>query len=633
MTRRLRAVSSVAVLGLLAVAWAVLAGIAAPTAARADSGDVVESYDLRYHVLANGVVDVREQIVYRFGSSGRHGIYRNLVTRESYVDNPTFDQLYEISDITVSSPSGASSQFTQKTLDEGQTQNLQLTIGSASTTITDPTETYVISYSVKGALRHFTDHSELYWDATGAGWDAELANVAATVTVPRGVTQVKCFTGSQRSTTPCDKARIIDAKGEFTQANLGSGEGLTIVNGVHAGAVTNDTPILVKAPSALERAGIPVPGLVGGGVVAVGAVVGTIAFARVGNKDLRFAGLAPATVPSPGSDAPIVKDDVPDSAIPVSFTPPPIPVAAGGLLVDATLDTRDTAATLIDLAVRGGLRIEQDGDTRRAVLVDPSVALAGHEQVLVDGLFPGRRVGDTVDLERGKVGETTMLNAHTAHVAAVRDEVQRQGWYTRMPSASRGRSGGGRGIGAAIGCAFAAVWILVIGGGVVGSIAGAPGLIWVLALPVLTIIVGLVVIGRIRGRGQRSAVGRAMDDQLVGFKKYLSTAEASQLRFEEGQDVYSRYLPWAIAFDLADRWARVCKELADQGRIPSQPGWYSGPSYYSNPWVFAGMASSMSSSFSPPPTPSSGGGGGSSSGFGGGGFSGGGGGGGGGGSW
>jgi uncharacterized membrane protein len=122
-------------------------------------------------------------------------------------------------------------------------------------------------------------------------------------------------------------------------------------------------------------------------------------------------------------------------------------------------------------------------------------------------------------------------------------------------------------------------------------------------------------------------------DQLIGFRTYLATAEADQLRFEEGEDIFSKYLPWAIAFDLADRWQRVCAQLVAAGRIPPDPYWYAGPSYYSSGFAAGTISQTVANTFDPPPAPAgSGGGGGSSSGFSGG-SSGGGGGGGGGGSW
>jgi uncharacterized membrane protein len=131
----------------------------------------------------------------------------------------------------------------------------------------------------------------------------------------------------------------------------------------------------------------------------------------------------------------------------------------------------------------------------------------------------------------------------------------------------------------------------------------------------------------------RTAKGSAVLAQARGFKLYISTAEADQIRFEEGQDIFSRYLPYAIVFGETDRWVKVFAQLQAAGRIPAGygPGWYVGPPG----WGFGDFGSSMSTFTTSAAgslaaaTPSSSGG----SGFGGGGFSGGGGGGGGGGSW
>ena len=53
----------------------------------------------------------------------------------------------------------------------------------------------------------------------------------------------------------------------------------------------------------------------------------------------------------------------------------------------------------------------------------------------------------------------------------------------------------------------------------------------------------------------RTADGSAVLAQSKGFEHYIATAEANQIRWEEAQDVFSRFLPYAIVFGLADRWA------------------------------------------------------------------------------
>ncbi|GAA1571417.1 DUF2207 domain-containing protein [Kribbella sancticallisti] len=617
-----------------AVAGLVLAGFAtaAPASATpADVGDIVTNFQIDYEVTTDGVLKVKETIAYHFGSSGRHGIYRNLITREVYKDDQSKDQKYEISNIKVDSQN-APDEFSTTTVKSNsqRDQSIQIKIGSPDETIRGTEATYVITYDVRGALRHFDDHSELYWDATGSEWDAVLARVAVNVTVPQGVQQTACFI---RGTNPCDQSSVSGDRGVFTQSNLEDDEELTIVAGIKAGAVSNDTPIVVDAPGALERAGVTIPGLVGSGLVTVGALIAAVLYSRNGNRDLRFAGMPPGTFPPDGMGAQPIKDDLTEDQIPVAFSPPRIPVAEGGLLIDAKANTTETAATLIDLAVRGGVRIDNSGAEQKAVLLNPAVATVPHEQVLMQGLFPSLQPGSEIVLERRPTGDTSMRQAHDAMVRQLREQIRQRGWYVRMP-----RAGGGSSFtsGFKLAC-LGIIGFWVFGAGIAGTAIGAAtgglGRAAIVIIPVVAVLVAIGIwIGK-RARGIRNPAGRAVTDQLIGFRTYLATAEADQLRFEEGEDIFSKYLPWAITFGLADRWQRLCAELVAAGRIPPDPYWYYGPSYYTSGFAAGSISQTVANTFDPPPAPAgSGGGGGSSSGFSGG-SSGGGGGGGGGGSW
>jgi len=162
------------------------------------------------------------------------------------------------------------------------------------------------------------------------------------------------------------------------------------------------------------------------------------------------------------------------------------------------------------------------------------------------------------------------------------------------------------------------------------------GMLFLLPL-LIAAVVTLIVVRRKLVRGQRTAYGRALTDQVEGFRLYLATAEAEQLRFEEGEDIFSRYLPWAIMFHLTERWTQVCQRLVQLGRIPeAAPTWYYGSYWSMNSFgsQIGDFSSSVAGSVASPPSMSDSGFGSSGSSFGGGGgFSGGGGGGGGGGSW
>jgi uncharacterized membrane protein len=113
----------------------------------------------------------------------------------------------------------------------------------------------------------------------------------------------------------------------------------------------------------------------------------------------------------------------------------------------------------------------------------------------------------------------------------------------------------------------------------------------------------------------------------LGFKEYLSKAEKYRLKWEEKENIFEKFLPYAMVFGVVDKWAKAFAGLNTQ-----PPSWYHGSSM--NVWspiIFANTLSTATSSFGHAmmTAPSAKGGGG----FGGGGMGGGGFGGGGGGSW
>ncbi len=605
-----------AVLGVIAGALLVLGIIVArPLPAHAATGDQIDSFAIDYNVQSSGVVKVKETIVYRFGpESGRHGIERYFVTREPYDDNQ--DAVYKIEHISVTSPDNVATQFSSRT-DEakgGREEQLRLRIGDPDKTISAPTATYVISYDLTGAMRTFNDYDEFYWDATGLDWQATMKSVSITANVPGGAQDVSCFYGAAQSTQTC-QASVSGGKATFSQTNLGEGQGVTIGVKIKSGLVADNAPHLEPDGSKLTTSEKVFAGAAGaaGLVITAGAPIVGVMWWRRNGRDRRYAGLAPGTIPLPGQTAEIVPSD-PDIEIPVAFSPPRIPVAEAGLLIDGQVDTRETAATLIDLAVRGAVVVQSNDDKDfRVSLVDPDKAAAPHEMVLLTSLFNGEPPGAVRDLSE----QGSLQSAHRRMQASVRNQVAARGWFRKVPGAAAAHSFG-----------FGSIVIAIIAAFTIGA-----WVLWIL-VPLLPVIITVLVIRAKLRRGQRTAEGRAVCDQVEGFKKYLATAEADQLRFEEGEDIFSKYLPWAIAFELADRWAKVCADLVAMGRLPDVvPYWYVG-NYHLAAFNTAFITSSLTSAASPAPSAGSGGtgfGGGSS--FGGGGFSGGGGGGGGGGSW
>jgi uncharacterized protein (TIGR04222 family) len=599
---------------LTALAWALLA----PTPAYA-ADDQIDSFTINYGMQPSGVLKVKETITWRFGSnSGRHGIQRDLVIREPDPDSDQ-DFVYGISNINVTSPDDyVATQFSSKTTESqgGREEELNVRIGDPNQTISAPTATYVISYDVTGAMRSFNGYDEFFWDGPGFG-NPLIKDLKITTTVPGGVQDATCFAGPPRSTTPCQTKKFTKGgEATFGQTNVAPGDSVSIGVKIAPGLVADNKPHMEPNGSKLspaERVGAISLAAVTL-LITVGAPIVGMVWWRKNGRDQRYADLAPGTVPLAGQEARVVPND-PDIPIPVAFYPPPIPVAEAGLLIDGQVDSRETAATIIDLAVRGALTVQSYAkDDFQVTLVDPNKAAAPHEMVLLTALFEGEPTGAVKDLS----APGSMASAHEQMRDSVRNQVASRGWFRKVPSAA-----------ATSGFGFGLIAIGIFASFAVGF--------WLLLLliPLLPIVITLAVIRAKLKRGQRTAEGRAMCDQVEGFRTYLATAEADQLKFEEGEDIFSKYLPWAIIFELADRWAKICGDLVAMGRLPNEtPYWYIG-NYQMAAFNTLFLTSSLTSAATPVASSSGAGGtgfGGGSS-FGGGGFSGGGGGGGGSGSW
>ena len=609
-----RAVVAFFLMVVTALTWALVT----PTQAYA-ADDQIDSFTINYDMQPSGVLKVKETIVWRFGSnSGRHGIQRDLVIREPDPDSDQ-DFVYGISNINVTSPDDyVATEFSSKTTESqgGREEELNVRIGDPDQTISAPTATYVISYDVTGAMRSFSGYDEFFWDGPGFG-NPLIKELTITTTVPGGTQDASCFTGPPGSTTPCETKKFTKGgEATFAQTNVPPGQSVSIGVKITPGLVADNKPHMEPNGSKLspaERVGAIALAAVTL-LITVGSPIVGVLWWRKNGRDQRYADLAPGTVPYPGQEVRVVPND-PDIPIPVAFSPPPIPVAEAGLLIDGQVDSRETAATIIDLAVRGALTVQSYGkDDFQVTLVDPNRATAPHEMVLLTNLFDGEPPGAVKDLS----APGSLASAHEQMRDSVRNQVASRGWFRKVPSAAATSSFGFGVIVIAIFASFAVgFWLLL------------------LLLPLLPIVITLAVIRRKLKRGQRTAEGRAVCDQIEGFRTYIATAEADQLKFEEGEDIFSKYLPWAIIFELADRWAKICGDLVAMGRLPNEtPYWYIG-NYQMAAFNTSFLTSSLTSAATPVASSSGAGGtgfGGGSS-FGGGGFSGGGGGGGGSGSW
>lgn len=614
---------------LIVAALLALTPVAASAATSPDvPGREVTRWDETYTLNPDGSADVRLEIDFDFGNDPGHGPYLVLPTRQGY--DKDFDRIYATSDISASSPTGAPANV-----------NLETGRNYTSVRIGDPTigsvsgvHTYVITYSVARVM-NATDAAEttsgvagdeFYWNAIGDGWTVPISNATVTVLSPVAVTQAQCFAGRSGAASACDDESATGSTATFTQAYLEPGQPFT-VDVLYPQGEFETAPALIEH-SDVKRAFTLNAGTIGAAAVILIGGMGLLARRlRTTATDEQFAGLTPGLAPVGPADGAVTRRDY-KLPVAVQFEPP-----AGmrpgqiGTLIDEKADPRDVTATLVDLAVRGYLRIEDAGEKASGLfskeqdytlvkLRDVDPALVPYEIKLFDALFKGR---DRVTLSDLK---TTFSTSMAAVQTDLYSNVTLLGWFRHNPRTAR------------LMWAGAGVGILVFG--ILATIGLAQGTRLAL-VPVPLILLGAMTLATTGNAPARTAKGTAVLQQARGFELYVSKAEANQLRFEEGEDLFSKYLPYAIAFGVADKWAKKFEQLAAQGKVLAEPNWYVGGFAYGAFWANAGGLGERMTQFASfadaamtAPTPGSSGG----SGFGGGGgFSGGGGGGGGGGGW
>jgi len=582
--------------------------LAVPASARSEQ-EVIHDYTVEIQVLSDGDLKITETIDYDFGITRHHGIFRTIPTR--FYRDRVYDRVYRIEDVSVTASAGAPSDT--EVSQEGTSTLIR--IGDPDVEISGR-HTYAVAYRVEGALNAFADHDELYWNAIGDEWAVPIERAEVTVHTPVGIRRVTCFQGHAGSTESCRAERQGSTATFSAGRTLQPFEGLSIVVAIPKGAVPEPKPILDERWSAGRAFSLNAGTMAAAAVLL--AVLGGALFrmwSREG-RDRRFLGSpidqVMGTTSGEDETVPLGEGDV---EAPVEFAPPEnVRPGQIGTLLDERANVIDVTATIVDLAGRGFLLIQEiprhglfsKVDWNLIRLEKDGTELLPYEKKLLDGLF---RDGNEV-----KVSELKTTFAERLHGVeqSLYEDAMREKWFRARPDHVRTR------------WASRGVLLTVVGGGLTFVLARWThwGLV---GIPVILAGVALALMAR--WMPARTAKGTAMLRRIRGFRRVIATAETHMSRWAEEENVFTRYLPYAIVFGLTKKWAKAFEDL---GLAPDTSSWYVGP----HPFTALAFADSIdgfavTTGGTLASTPASSG----SSGFGGGGFSGGGGGGGGGGSW
>lgn len=530
-------------------------------------------------ISPDGSMAIQEDIEYDFGNDFKHGIIREIPYKYR-VGMKTYSLRMRLNRATNFSGVPYNEKVSR---DQGR---FIVKIGDPDKVV-NGVKNYRIDYTVDGAVSFFKDHDEIYWNVTGNEWTVPIGRAGAKVYldqgVPKGVT-AKCYTGVYGSKAEECNFSITRTGMEFhSLTDFRPGEGLSIVIGVPKG--------YFKEPSTITRASWFI------------------------SDNWFFASpfltlfLLSYVWYSMG------RDPEGKGVVAVRYEPPgDITPAEAGTLMDESADILDITSTVIDLAVRGFLKIEEtestkfiffsDRDYKLIKLRDPSEnELKEHENKVLSGLFGSGR---------NRVMVSELKDNFYKVLPPIKKALYRQLISSRyFPSNPENIRGIFKWIG--IGIIVASVFLFQF---------------WAVKLSMG--LSGLLVLLFSRFMPRRTRKGAIAKQALLGFREFIDRAEKDRIEKLARDDptLFDRVLPYALVFGLGDRWADAFKDM-----YKSPPSWYYSPRYGDvfAPRIFVSdlgrSLSLMNSSFASSPKKSGG------SGFGGGGFSGGGFGGGGGGSW
>lgn len=252
----------------------------------------------------------------------------------------------------------------------------------------------------------------------------------------------------------------------------------------------------------------------------------------------------------------------------ISSPPDDLHPGAAGTLIDERTDTRDVVATLVDLGRRNIIRIDEEKSGGIAgfgarteyqiTLLDLDQPMETYERELLDVIFPGK-LEVNARTPMSKANERMQRGASRIH-GGFYQEVVDHGYFDERPDKVRARNGF-TGIFALV--VAAAVWFLV---GVLYG--GSSGFLWFMVFAAgFVYFVGTMLSGAMVRKTLEGAEAAA---KWNAFKRYLEDIEKNA-DLEESQDIYERYLPYAVAFGIEKGWVNKFESAGAQ-----TPDWFGG---------------------------------------------------------
>jgi uncharacterized membrane protein YgcG len=513
-----------------ACALAVLLALAASASARELK---IQQFSAKIFVETDSSLNVTETIEANFIGAW-HGLYRTIPIEYVTPQGLNYSLFVKLEGVT----DAAGQSLKVESSRERRYLKWKIYIDDA----TDAVRTITLHYSVKNGLRFFEDHDELYWNVTGDDWDVPIENASAQILLPSGVTGIRAseFTGSYGSRAQNADVKTMDNVVEVSMLRpLAFHEGLTAVVGWDKGAVKEPGTGELVNEFIASNWPLSFP-------VLVFVFMFWLWYTR--GRNPRVGPVAVQYAPPDG------------------MTP-----AEAGTLVDDDAAMRDITATIVDLAVRGYIVIEEKDKSQMLGLLHNKdyvfhlkkgpkewAGLRSHELVLLAALFANGLISE--------VTLSSLENQFYKNLSNIKnsifDELMERGYFQHRPDYVRGAFVGG---GIALGVLF-----FLIGNSLAQRMGMAPAPFLIAAL-----LSGGIIVGFGWFMSARTLTGVKALSGVLGFEDFLTHVEAGRLdRTNQTPETFEKFLPFAMALGVEKKWVGAFQNIYSQ-----PPAWYQGGYY------------------------------------------------------
>ena len=538
--------------GLL-VLTAALAGVAAP---RAFAAELVSKYAVEGSLAADGTLSVQATITFD-GTAPASLVQRFATTREVLGDR---EYVYRLSDVKVTVG--------------GQPVQASVSDEGGYTVVTMPTQgatgPVVLSYVAHGAATSEpTGETTVAWRLL-QGLSLPVKDFTATVQVPTMIQSVQCEAGPPVSPGVCTfwgGGTHDYPDPTFNDGPRGAGEIVEVIMRFPAGTVTPNEQIRELWTLGRAFSTDPLPLSIALALLVLGGLGFWALHRRIGRDAVG------AVEPTLVAEFHPVGDGEAEFRVRDGIRPGQV-----GTLADERVDPVDVTATLLDLAVRGHLLIEElpksskyaEGEwtfTRRS----GGDELRPYEKTLLDAVAP-------VDGQPVAVAELPAAVGTVIHTVQdqLYDDVVALGWFARRPDQTR-NSWFRVGFGLFVVAVLATILLAAF------TSFGLTGLA-LIAVSLLVIFLG-------QEMPARTSTGVSLLNGLGLLRAQLLGHPTDQMPKGRELAELSEVLPYAVVLGGYDRWLKALVDADDDEDADSTDlDWYHAPA----DWHLSDLPASLS---------------------------------------